>query len=240
MQAQGRGNGKAQGFDAERVAERQTQQLTQQLELSEDQMTKVKAISLEYAKKQQDVRTSTENRAEVRPQIQALNKEKNAAIKTVLTDKQIEKWSAVQVQRRTKQSARKGRPQGKKSAKIEGARPDGSKVSPRPNRAPRKKPTAAESAARRTEKLKKDVNLTEEQTTQVEAIHLKYAEKKMDARTNRTETVNMMKELYTAENEEINAVLTEEQISKRDTLNAERKAKKETMKMERSMKREQN
>ena len=237
LQAQDRGQGRKQGMDPAKMAERQTMQMKETLSLSDAQVEKVQALNVDYAKKMQEVRTTTEDRTQIRPKMEELRIAKEAELAKFLTAEQAEKWSAIKAKRQGRRGQMHQSPKGERPPRANGAEPG---AKPKPRTSPRKKPSPEEKAARRTERLTKDVNLSEEQAKEVEAIHLEYAKKKDEARANKTETIALIKELATEEATKVDAVLTKEQIEKRNALRAERKEKREEKKMKRSMKMEQN
>lgn len=84
-----------------------------------------------------------------------------------------------------------------------------------------------ERVERQTEKLTEHLDLDPNQKTQVQAIHMKYAQQREELRGERTEANrDAMKAMRKAEKIELEAVLTEEQIAKLATLKKESRGKK--------------
>lgn len=84
-QKSGKGQGKA---TPEERAKRQTDKMKESLSLTSAQEPKVSAINLKYAKKMEDVRKVSDTAAQ-RKSAQALNKQKEGELKTVLTAEQF-------------------------------------------------------------------------------------------------------------------------------------------------------
>ena len=98
---------------------------------------------------------------------------------------------------------------------------------------------------KRTEKMKENLNLSDEQAKQIEAIYMEYGAKKQAAyQAGTKEARASVKEIRKEENKAVDAVLTPEQLQKRKELKQEAKekkaAKKREMKMERDKAIEQN
>lgn len=98
--------------------------------------------------------------------------------------------------------------------------------------------SAEEMAKQQTEHMKKSLGLTEDQAAKVEAINLKYAKQREAARETvaekREEKRTQMTEKMEAQNNELKAVLTEEQFQKlesqRAAVSKERSLSKESRK----------
>lgn len=89
--------------DPAQVANNQTERMKQDLSLTEEQTTKVKAINLKYAQKMTDARTEHRGNPEAtRSAMQTLQTEKQAELATVLTKEQTEQWKAIQAERQQK------------------------------------------------------------------------------------------------------------------------------------------
>ena len=113
--------GERGGTIEERVA-KQTQRMTESLELSTAQREKIKAVNLKYAEKmaaiRKEVRASGdwESMREVMPTLRA---QQNEEINKYLTTEQSEKWTTLQKERETKRGERRGkRKKGKKEKGI--------------------------------------------------------------------------------------------------------------------------
>lgn len=95
-----------------------------------------------------------------------------------------------------------------------------------------KKGTPQERADKKTERLTKELNLSSEQTEQVRAIYLAYAEKAAEARANSEEKEKGKRkgkgqrgENREAMKAELKTVLTEEQFAKFETMKPKKKGK---------------
>jgi Spy/CpxP family protein refolding chaperone len=87
--AQNQKMGKGHGSPTpEERAKRQTEKMKESLSLTSAQEPKVSAINLKYAKKMEDVRKVSDTAAQ-RKSTQALNKQKDTELKTVLTAEQF-------------------------------------------------------------------------------------------------------------------------------------------------------
>lgn len=96
----------------EDMSAKQTEHMTEKLGLSEDQTAKVKAINLTYAQKIQEAREENSgDRSAMQEITTAINKEKAAELKTVLTDEQYKTFEQMQAS----ESKRKGKQKGRRS-----------------------------------------------------------------------------------------------------------------------------
>jgi protein CpxP len=87
--AQNQKSGKGHGSPTpEERAKRQTEKMKESLKLTSVQEPKVSAINLKYANKMEDVRKMSDTAAQ-RKSTQALNKQKEGELKTVLTAEQF-------------------------------------------------------------------------------------------------------------------------------------------------------
>jgi len=81
-----------------------------------------------------------------------------------------------------------------------------------------------------TDRLKEELNLTDQQSEQLYAIHLKYAEDRkavLDANKDQREAQRTeIKSINDKQREEMKAVLTEEQVAKLDQMHEERMQKR--------------
>ncbi len=93
LSAQGRGPGMGGGGqNPEYMAQKQTDMMTEQLGLAKDQIPKVYQINLETAKKMIAFRDANRgNRTAMQQKMQQLQKEKEPALKELLTKGQYEK-----------------------------------------------------------------------------------------------------------------------------------------------------
>lgn len=230
MHAQGKG----QGIDTQKRADRMTQQMTQQLSLSEAQAAKIKVVNEKYAEQMKALRENTPDRTQLRPEMQKLRQAQEAEIATYLTAEQSEKWSKIKAQR-----------QGQRGqARMQDAKKAKGKAQTSPRQKPMKGAKAGkgdytQKVQKRTERMKENLNLSDEQAQQIEAIYMEYGAKKQAAYQAGTEEARAsVKELRKEENKAVDAVLTPEQLKKRDDLKKEAKEKKATSKREMKMKKD--
>ncbi|MEL6720969.1 MAG: hypothetical protein AAFP82_19860, partial [Bacteroidota bacterium] len=92
---------------AEDMAKRQTEHMTEFLELSEEQAEKIAAINLKYAKEAQEKREEMRKKEEKRREAIKAEREKvrtahNAELKAILTDLQYAKLEGMQEARERK------------------------------------------------------------------------------------------------------------------------------------------
>lgn len=89
-----------------------------------------------------------------------------------------------------------------------------------------------ERSQQKADRLKEELNLTDEQASQLEQIHLKYAEQRKALheaeRGKREEHREQMKALSSKQREEMKAALTEEQVARMDELHEERMKKRQS------------
>lgn len=94
------------------------------------------------------------------------------------------------------------------------------------------KPAREERKELAAEKLKSELNLSEEQAQQVQAIRLKYAEERKAAmeasKAERLAQRDEIKAINERQREELTAVLNEEQIARLDALQQERMKSRES------------
>ena len=139
VQAQGPGqSGERDGqgrrgrmMDPQVMAERQTERMTEELELTDQQVEQVQAINLKYAEQQSELFASMRGegrqqmdedaRMEMRDQMMDLRIAKDKELKTVLTKDQFKAWKKMQKQRQEQRGQRGG--QGGPGG--QGGRPEG-------------------------------------------------------------------------------------------------------------------
>ncbi len=92
----------AQPPSAEEMAKMQTDEMKSSLNLSADQLTKVDAINLKYAKKISEMfqQGPPSDFEEVRKKIEEIEKAKRAELEKVLTADQLKKYDQMQEERR--------------------------------------------------------------------------------------------------------------------------------------------
>ncbi len=92
-------------------AERLTERLTTVLELTAEQAAEVKTLHLSFAERATALREEQqEEREAARESMQALNEERHAEMKSILTEEQFEKLEALEAQRKERRGERKERP----------------------------------------------------------------------------------------------------------------------------------
>ena len=116
-QAQGPRRGNFADRTPEEIAERQTTAMTKQLELTEEQAAQIKDLNLNFAKKRKEVMEANEEEREaIRESMKTVQDEHAEALKTVLTEEQLQKWEELRKERRPDSKGDKGRgKRGKKS-----------------------------------------------------------------------------------------------------------------------------
>ena len=100
-QGQGRG---MRNMDPEQMAERQTNMMKEQLELTAEQLPKIEELNLKYAKKMGEVREEVgEDREAMREKIMPLMQEKDTELKKILT---AEQWAKFEEERKERMKNR--------------------------------------------------------------------------------------------------------------------------------------
>ena len=222
MQAQGKGRTK---MDANQRAEQQTAKMAEQLDLSDAQTARVKDINAKYAKKIQEVRSATTDRNQMGEKVSALRKAQNEELRAVLTDQQAEKWSLIQ----EKKEARRTEMSEKRTERID-HKPghkggNGRDMSAQKGKKYRSSASGKQDFSKKVAKMKEELNLSDQQVTQIEAIYAKYNEQIVAARAEAKEgDKSDIKALRMAQDKEIKAVLTPEQLAKRKELQAQKKS----------------
>ena len=113
---QGQGQGQRQGglgrgynMDPNEMAERQTNQMKETLNLIDGQLPKVEALNLKYAKKAIAERDGANgDRESMRSAMMKMMKEKDVELKTLLTTEQYTKWEEWRKEAREKGRQRRG------------------------------------------------------------------------------------------------------------------------------------
>lgn len=102
----------------EERAEKQTERMTKQLGLSDAQSAKVQELNLKYGEKIKEVRDNADgDREAMRANLETLQTERNAELKTLLTEAQYASHLKTEAERRQRFSERRGaRKGGKKGA----------------------------------------------------------------------------------------------------------------------------
>ncbi len=190
-------------------AEQQTDRMTKNLGLSDDQIVKVKEINLRYAEKAKAAFADKKKgeKSQNREAHQALRTEHQAELSKVLTKDQAAKWEQMKADQKGE-----GRGQGK----GKGA---GRDMDP------------AKRAEHQTDRMTQELGLSADQTAKVKAINQKYAEKakaaheaKPDGEKGKLKGAN--KDLRAQHDAELKKVLTKEQAAKWEQLKSERKGER--------------
>jgi periplasmic protein CpxP/Spy len=107
--AQNRGSG---NFDPKEMAKRQTEQLTEELDLNKDQQKKVLELNEKYSEKMsamfQDMRSGGGDREAMREKMGKMREEQNKEMKKILTEDQYKKYEKYLEERRSRRG--QGRP----------------------------------------------------------------------------------------------------------------------------------
>lgn len=213
----------------EQRVDRQTEQMASQLSLSDEQKAKVKVVNEKYAKQMQDLRANTEDRTQLRPKMQEMRQAQEKEISQYLTKEQTEKWAQIKNEKKDR------RAEMQKGQRAEKMRPNREAMAGK--RAAHQSRSPQEKAAKRTEKMTKELGLSPEQAKKIEAIYVTSGEKKANYQgAKNSESRENMKKWREEENKAVDAILTKEQIAKRDELKAQKKA--ERMERKKGMKKE--
>jgi protein CpxP len=101
--AQNRGSG---NFDPKEMAKRQTEQLTEELDLNKDQQKKVLELNEKYSEKMsamfQDMRSGGGDREAMREKMGKMREEQNKEMKKLLTEDQYKKYEKYLEERRSR------------------------------------------------------------------------------------------------------------------------------------------
>jgi Spy/CpxP family protein refolding chaperone len=97
------------------IAKKQTEQMTKNLSLTDDQKAKVDAINLKYAKKQEEAfKSSKEDREAKREEMKKTRDAKDSELKAVLTADQYTKYQQIREEQKNKRGE-KGKGKGSRS-----------------------------------------------------------------------------------------------------------------------------
>ena len=108
QQGQGGGSGRGFNMNPEEMAERQTKQMKETLNLTDEQLPKVEALNLKYAKKAVVEREGANgNRETMRSSMLKLMKEKDPELKAILSAEQWIKWE--KWRKEARENGRRGR-----------------------------------------------------------------------------------------------------------------------------------
>ena len=195
-------------MEPEKMAEKQTARMTEELSLDVQQAEKVNAINLKYAQQQkgkmEQAKTERENR---RADLQKTHDAKMAELKQVLTPEQYAQLEKQQAERVEKVRAhRKDHPRG-----AAGRNKDA---------------TPEERAEKMTHKMVEKLSLNEKQAKSLEKVNLDFAKKREamfnDNKAERQKNKEAMKKLNDEQKAAIGKILTPEQMKKWEELKEER------------------
>lgn len=100
------GDGRRRNMDPKEMAERQTNQMKESLELTDKQLPKVEALNLKYAEKMGEARDEVgEDREAMRSAMTEIIKEKDVELKKILTEEQ---WTKFEKERKERMQNRRG------------------------------------------------------------------------------------------------------------------------------------
>ncbi len=187
--------------------DRMIQMMTEQLDLTETQVTQVTSIHEEFSTKYKALRDQASAGEQVREEMKALNDQRSAAINNVLTDAQITKWKEV---RSGRKDARPTRP----AVRPEGSRPEGAGAS-------KKRPK------NKAEKLSEELGISNDEAMKVLAINKKYKAELGQLKEGGKKNRKKAKKIKAARKAELLEILTAEQLEKFQELRKERKGAKQ-------------
>ena len=99
-----------ESHDPEQMAEKETSRIVEKLSLDESQSAKAKEINLTYAKLMLDARDENKDNREAMKKIeQAINSEKSAEMKLVLTEAQFKTYEEMQAQKGKEKGGKGGK-----------------------------------------------------------------------------------------------------------------------------------
>lgn len=99
-----------QGGDPELMADQETIALISPLNLSDEQIPRVKKINLNYINKTQELRQLAEGDKNIMKSLkETLNKEKNSEMRLILTENQYKKYLGMQTGNQKRQGGRSGK-----------------------------------------------------------------------------------------------------------------------------------
>jgi len=178
--------------------------MTEQLDLTEDQVIRITAIQQEYREKMQALRGQNSNvdREAMRAEMQTVKTEQDLAVKSVLSEDQIAKWEILKAERAANRPANR--------SQIE--RPRGPKT------------INGKDSANRAGKLQAALGLSDDQAAALKALKKTYHADLKALQTDGTKRKN--KKVTKRYHAEIQKILTPEQYEKWTAMRAEKKARK--------------
>lgn len=187
--------------DHEQRAQKMTEKMVSGLQLDEKQAAAVKEINQRYAKQHAELwQNSNVDRADKPARMQALGQQKENELQSVLTKEQFGKFLQMKEEH---QGQMKGKMQGRDQ----------------------QPPNPEERAKHQTERMQKQLNLTQEQAEKAAQINLKYAKQAEAQHQERQEQQNKQKKVREQQEQELKNILTEEQKKLFDQQKQEMKGK---------------
>ncbi len=98
--------GNMEKLSPEEMAQKQTERLSEALELTETQYSQVYNIALEFINKKQELRENSTDREAMRESSKQLREEETTALKAVLTEAQIVKLEAMKEEMQDRRGSR--------------------------------------------------------------------------------------------------------------------------------------
>lgn len=118
------GSSQRQRMSPEDMSKRQTERMVKQLKLDEAQTVKVQAINLDFSEKMKTAfESAQDDRSSMRSKMETIRNEKNAELKTVLTEEQYKKYledEKTQMEERKSRQANGTRGQGRGQSRGDG------------------------------------------------------------------------------------------------------------------------
>ena len=178
--------------------------MTEQLDLTEDQIIRITAIQQEYREKMQALRGQNSNpdREAMRAEMERVKTEQDLAVKSVLSEDQIAKWEILKAERvanRPTNRSQMERPRGPQTVN-------------------------GKDSANRAGKLQAALDLSDEQAAALKALKKTYHADLEALQTDGTKRKN--KKVTKRYHAEIQKILTPEQYEKWTAMRAEKKARK--------------
>ncbi|MEM9819955.1 MAG: hypothetical protein AAF985_02740, partial [Bacteroidota bacterium] len=206
---------------AEEKADRATAKMAKNLDLSDQQMTQIKAIYLEKYEQKAVLKAETKaNKAANKAERKEMKENFQARINAVLTDEQLNKQTALKAERKALKAERKALKSQEKAERKAAKKAEKGKYKKRAKLNVMKPDQVESRAQKASDKMTKRLNLTPEQQTQVLAIYQDYYGKNaaINMKTDAVDRATLnaeRKEVQQAFNTAINQVLTDEQKAQR-------------------------
>lgn len=197
--------------------------MTEELDLTDEQVGLVTTIQQEFREKMRALRTSSNgDREAIKTEMQKLSGEQEAALKAVFSEEQVTKWESLRAERMGKRPRPGGmNPKGVRPDKMEerpngAVRPKGKSNMERPTGKRSQKPRAA-----KADKLKQELGLSDAQAKELKELNkahkVEMKELKADGKTRKIKRANKKHV------KSVKKLLTPEQYEKWTTMKAERK-----------------